>query len=203
MDLGLEKLEAAQARLAAAGDRRPDLDHLLVAMQGFQRAQALVPRIPLEAALRRRSIPAPDASVPLSIPLFQVRPCVVRCKLQGSSNSGHSCASHSLRASRCLRPALQSLHEFVQAGALALGSVGLFYFSGTLARIIGSGLGVGLLAAPCMSSRRVALSAPVARALTRAAAAACLQSYGCVRDSSANLIYLPNSVALGEAPALC
>lgn len=61
MEAAADKLQAAQARLAAEGDSCPDLDNLLAMLRGLERASALIPPNAMAAG--------PGANIALPMPL--------------------------------------------------------------------------------------------------------------------------------------
>lgn len=74
MDAAVEKLEQAKAKLQTAGDSCPDLDHLLEALLGLRRAEALIPADHAAAPTSAGggiALPVPDAKFNGTIELFQ------------------------------------------------------------------------------------------------------------------------------------
>ncbi|KAI7844136.1 hypothetical protein COHA_002271 [Chlorella ohadii] len=69
MEAAVDKMVAAQARLAAAGDSCPDLDHLLEAIAGVRRAEELIPANAMSGG--GIALPKPMPNMPKSVPLFK------------------------------------------------------------------------------------------------------------------------------------
>ena len=68
----MDKMVAAQARLAAAGDSCPDLDHLLEAIAGVRRAEELIPADAMSGG--GSALPKLMPNMPKSVPLFKACP---------------------------------------------------------------------------------------------------------------------------------
>lgn len=72
LDAAVDKLEKAQARLAAEGSSCPDLDNLLATLRGLGQAAALIPPNAMAARPGANiALPIPLPDVPWSIQLFK------------------------------------------------------------------------------------------------------------------------------------
>lgn len=156
MEAAVDKMVAAQARLAAAGDSCPDLDHLLEAIAGVRRAEELIPANAMSGG--GIALPKPMPNMPKSVPLFKARPDLAVAlqlplagRLAGWLINSAACMRTALQHTGALSlpsahsiPRWQGLFECVKAGTLGTGSIGYFTISPLLLDRLGTGLGVSL-----------------------------------------------------------